>query len=304
MLRSAGHDVVEMARAQDAPAWLRMNRANLAIIDLEDPTGGTGPQLVTRELRRPGPANTMPVLALVRARGEQRVRQIFEGERLANFLAVNEDDQVDPVELAVTVAKIVSGDIFGIERYLAPGARQTQMNITDSRQKADAVESVHTFAVESGCHARVAESVAMAADELVTNAIYNAPVDAQGKPRFTHLARTVPVILSAGEVVSLRMGHDGRKVAISVVDPFGSLSPTKVQDYLAKCFAKGEDQVDSKDGGAGLGLFQIFNMTQHFIINIAPHRMTEAIGLLDVTRSYKQFTSKARSFNVFVTQGG
>jgi len=60
--------------------------------------------------------------------------------------------------------------------------------------------------------------------------------------------------------------------------------------------------VDQKKGGAGLGLYFLLNLVHHFVVNIVPGKATEAIGLLEVTRSYREYSSRARSFNVFVAE--
>src|SRR5207245_5075848 len=141
-------------------------------------------------------------------------------------------------------------------------------------QKAGVVEAIESFALKVGCHPQVAQAVATATDELVTNAVYNAPTDDKGRPKFSHYSRSIEVNLASHEEVGLQFGFDGRRLGISARDPFGSLTPNRVLDYLTKCFARGEDQMDQKEGGAGLGLYFVFNAVHNFIVNIDPGRAT------------------------------
>ena len=90
-------------------------------------------------------------------------------------------------------------------------------------------------------------------------------------------------------------------MAISVCDPFGSLTRERLLQYLSKCFRKGDDQVDTKAGGAGLGLYYVFECLSHFIVNIHPGKRTEMIGLIDVRKGYKEFSAMNKSFNVFMS---
>jgi hypothetical protein len=151
-----------------------------------------------------------------------------------------------------------------------------------------------------GFNLRITQGLAVVADELLTNCLYNAPTDDKGQPRYASFARTIAVELAENEVVELTIAYDGKRFGISAVDPFGSLPSMKVVDYLAKCFRRGDDQIDSKEGGAGLGLFKLFTLLQHFVVNIQPGVRTETIGLLEVTRSYREFATRGKSFNLFV----
>ena len=76
---------------------------------------------------------------------------------------------------------------------------------------------------------------------------------------------------------------------MSVSDPFGGLKKGKVFQYLQKCFAMGAHQIDTKDGGAGLGLYKIFKATNAFIINVNPNVRTEVMAIFDLNlRSQKR----------------
>jgi hypothetical protein len=108
--------------------------------------------------------------------------------------------------------------------------------------------------------------------------------------------------LSGSEEVVLKFCFDGTRLGASILDPFGSISQERIVSYIAKCFRKGSDQVDEKAGGAGLGLYYIFDALSSFVINIKPGTKTEMIGLIDITGSYKDFVSKGKSFNIFVSE--
>src|SRR5262249_2208896 len=148
------------------------------------------------------------------------------------------------------------------------------------------------FAGQTGIQSRLVELFCVVAEELITNALYDAPVDAARRHRFAHLPRTEAVALGKDEGISVSLCCDGRRLGIAVADPFGSLTPSKVLEYLSKCFQRGERQVDRKEGGAGLGLYYTLESLSHFIINIQPGRRTETIGLLDIRVSYKDFVTQ------------
>src|SRR5436309_2467655 len=80
---------------------------------------------------------------------------------------------------------------------------------------------------DAGVHPRLANLFCTVADEFVTNSVYNAPRDREGKSRFAHLSRTQEVVLAPGEEALVKLCCDGRRLGISVTDSFGSLTREK-----------------------------------------------------------------------------
>jgi len=226
------------------------------------------------------------------------LRVLFGTRGLTNLLAKN--PEVDGDELLVTIQKILKNDIFGLGKYFPWGTAVVKRTMCRSTEKETLIDDVRAFASNASIQTRMVEMFCTVADELLTNAIYNAPVDEHRAPRFAHLPRTHEVVLGDGERVAIEMQCDGRRLGIAVDDPFGSLSAEKVLDYLAKCFRRGEDQVDQKAGGAGLGLYYVFEALSHFVVNVAKGQRTEMIGLMDIRGSYRDFAARSKSFNIFV----
>jgi hypothetical protein len=223
---------------------------------------------------------------------------LFSRHSLTNLLAKN--TEVNASELIVTVQKILRRDVFGLEKYFSWGVDCSSARIQSSMDKGALLKNIGVYAEALGVNPRLAGQFCTVADELITNALYNAPRDASGNARNAHMSRAEPVFLQANEQIDIRYCCDGRILGISVSDPFGSLTKERLLNYLAKCLRKGTDQVDTKPGGAGLGLYYIFEGVSHLIVNIAPGEQTEVIGLIDVRGSYRDFAGAQKSFNVFL----
>jgi hypothetical protein len=99
----------------------------------------------------------------------------------------------------------------------------------------------------------------------------------------------------------LSLMSGGSRIGLAVRDPFGSLKVGTITRYLGKCFRGGDDQVDTKEGGAGLGLYWVFEALSHFVVNVQVGVSTETMGLLDVKGRYRDFVRRGKSFNVFVS---
>ena len=241
---------------------------------------------------------TVQILVLTSGGARDDFARLFGAGMLTN-LVVHSDD-FDAWELIVTLQKMLRRDIFGIEKYFSWGVDPVLVRVSGSSQKAEVLQRAEAFAQAIGVEHRLGNLFCTVADELFTNAIFNAPVDAQGKSRHGHLPREAEVNLAAGEEVQFKLCCDGLKLGISASDPFGSLTRERLLQYLGKCFRKQEDQMDEKAGGAGLGLYYVFESLSHFVVNIAPGRRTEMIGLLDVRGTFKDFAKRQKSFNVFM----
>ncbi|MBI1947884.1 MAG: hypothetical protein HYS27_19495 [Deltaproteobacteria bacterium] len=247
-----------------------------------------------RELRSRG-----RVLLFIGAVDRGALAGLFGEHGLSNVLARSGD--LDAADLLVTVQKILRGDVFGIDKYFPATARTHRMEVRASTERDGLLEATRAFALAAGAQGRFADLLCNACDEMLTNALYNAPVDRDGKPRYAHLSRVNPVTLEPTETVVVTLASDGQEMGISVVDPFGSLKVPTITQYLAKCLRRGSDLVDEKEGGAGLGLYYVFEAVSHFVVNLQAGARTEMIGIVDVRGRYKDFVQRAKSFNVFVT---
>jgi len=87
-----------------------------------------------------------------------------------------------------------------------------------------------------------------------------------------------------------------------VSDPFGGLTPSTVKRYIAKGLRRGEDQIDDKAGGAGLGLFLLFEGLGSLIVDVRQGQRTEVMGLLDIRGSFRNAVNTPKSLNIFYKQ--
>jgi hypothetical protein len=221
---------------------------------------------------------------------------LFDDHASHHLLACNGTG--DPGALGTIAHKVLGGDVFGLEKYLSWWVEPVTMSLRASTDREAAIELVQRFVDGIELGPRVRTRAVSIVDELTTNALYHAPTDEHGKRRFAGEARRHEVRVNAGEEIELRCGWDGRALAISVADPFGSLDPVTVFDHLARCLRKGKDQIEQKPGGAGLGLYVVFGAVQRLVVNIEPGKRTEIVALLDA--DVGQRPANVRSFDLFV----
>jgi hypothetical protein len=133
----------------------------------------------------------------------------------------------------------------------------------------------------------------LVADELLSNAVHNAPVDGAGEHYRRELDRANEIELDGRHQVKLRWGCDARYLAIEVTDAFGSLD----RDTILRALAKND--VRESGSGAGMGVALAYRSCDHLVFNLAPGRRTEIIALIDVRHPPTERLA-ASSYNVFV----
>jgi CheY-like chemotaxis protein len=196
-------------------------------------------------------------------------------------------------ELTITAHKLISGDLFGVEKYLLWGTELHEIVITRASQRAHVVTGLAEAVRARGQSARVASMAMLVADELISNAVHNAPVDATGVHYRSELARDIELELDARHQVRLRWGSDARYVAIEVTDQFGSLDRDTVLRAL------GKQEIRESGGGAGMGVALAYRSCDHLVFNLAPGKRSEVIALVDV-RYPPTERMPASSYNIFV----
>jgi hypothetical protein len=200
--------------------------------------------------------------------------------------------------LSVTVQKFVSGDLFGIEKYLP---RDTPVHLTRLREykgRSAAIDEVLSYAEKVGVRRQVRAAIGQVCEELLMNALYDAPVDEQGNPIFAEVEIKARLDKLSPRPVSIRYAATETGFAVSVRDRFGRLDKATVLRYIDKCLHSPQ-QIDRKVYGAGLGIYLIANAATNFVLNVAPGMATEVVCTFD----RKAARASLHSLSVFVYPG-
>jgi CRP-like cAMP-binding protein len=209
-----------------------------------------------------------------------------------------EDRQFSVRNLATTIRKLAGGDLFGLDKYLSWGTEVREHTITGSAERAQITESLGKYLDEIGTSPALQRRCSGVAEELLMNAIYDAPTDASGKSIYNHLDRLVPISLAPKEQGKFRYGCDGNLIAVSVEDPFGALTRSVILNYLDRCLSGkiGEEIADK--GGGGNGLFQIIRQSSLVVFNVKPKVRTEVIALFSTGIQFEKIRPQP-SFHFF-----
>jgi hypothetical protein len=168
------------------------------------------------------------------------------------------------------------------------------------------VQAVEVVAKRFGIQGRSARVAADAAHELLMNAMYDAPVDAQGRLVYA-LDRTADIRLQDHEVPTLRLTVDAQHLALDMTDPFGRLPRDKIWQGILRgrggqSGAAGSEVLDVSHGGAGLGLFNLFTSAAVMRMEVVPNKSTTVSWIQARSVSQRDQRSLARSL-YFLTLG-
>ncbi len=193
-----------------------------------------------------------------------------------------------------TAQKLLSGDIFGIEKYLPPETPIHYMRLNDFQGRGKAIDTILDFAEESGIRSRLRQGIGQVCEELLMNALYDAPVDSNGDKVFAEVDPHDRVKTRSPRPVSVRYASTDSLFAIAIRDRYGLLAKNTIVSYISKCLHS-PNQIDRKTYGAGLGLYMVASAAAEYIVNVAYGVATEVICTFD-----RKTVSPLRLVGVFV----
>jgi hypothetical protein len=144
------------------------------------------------------------------------------------------------------------------------------------------LQAVEQFLRDQGLRPRLVDHARDALEELITNAIYDAPTDEHGRRLYVETDRRSAIFLPEAARPRLDLAVDGPRVMAAMTDPHGSLDLQTARRFLAMGL-RGE--LSDKPGGAGLGFARVLGLVHHLSVQIEPRVRTEIAFVLDTSAS-------------------
>ena len=171
------------------------------------------------------------------------------------------------------------------------------MRLRDYAGRSAAIDTILSHAEEVGVRRQVRSSIGQVCEELLMNALYDAPVDEHGNQIFAEINPHDRTESASPRPVSIRYAATADSFAVAVRDRFGRLAKDTILAYIRKCL-HGAQQIDRKTYGAGLGLYLVANASTAYVVNVAHGIATEVVCMFD--RGAK---APLRTIGVFVHPG-
>ena len=144
-----------------------------------------------------------------------------------------------------------------------------------AREKYAVIDEIRAYVASLTTSEDLLTDVALAADELFTNAIYNAP-----HVKFEKNVTGAPRTSDNGNADYIRpsqifIGHDKERLILGCADSYGTLNPEALVKKLKACFQAGYiDEVQKSTGGAGLGTYLIFQAASALYVAVDKGKRT------------------------------
>jgi hypothetical protein len=166
------------------------------------------------------------------------------------------------------------------------------------------VKQIEEIAKNLGVERREASVISGAAHELLMNAMYDAPVNEAGQAIFA-FDRKADVHLTDSQRPTFRLAVGPTYVGLDVSDPFGRLPRNKFfESVLRGQHARSEaPMLDTSHGGAGLGLFTLYNHGSVLRAELRPLQQTHVSWMLRRGLPHRPRDSERSLYFVALTEG-
>jgi hypothetical protein len=181
-----------------------------------------------------------------------------------------------------------------LSAYLDWGYSSLELDVRSTADRDEAVMKIGEYISALAVPRRIVDMFGELAHELLMNAIYDAPIDAQGRPKYAG-DRKASIQLAEAERPRLHLACDGSRLALQIRDPFGRLERGHVVEGLARGLAGGEQ--DRTHGGAGLGFMVCHNSTSALFFDVARGRHTEVTALFELDMNLRELRTQAKSLH-------
>lgn len=204
----------------------------------------------------------------------------------------------NPKEAGSHYARIVRASIkdkcFGLATFMKPGVKVQSIKLVNSMQKQGVVEALKNFILAAKFQPRIAVVIANAIDEVLMNAIFDAPADEIGNPKYTKTARNTEIKLEGKAEVEVQVAFDGLYLGVTAIDRFGSLDKAKLLAHVTKAYNEEDYKLKSSQAGAGLGLGTVYRTGGSFVFASETRERTEVTIFFKRTQSFRDFRDQFR----------
>ncbi len=258
--------------ADEALEIIQNEQFNLVISDINMP-GMSGPVLL-REVKNRYPQTKT---ALITAYDVDDYIKIAWECSICNIIP--KTVPFNFIELDNIIRGLLTGDIFGLARYLlSDGVVFEKHCITSSEMAREVREKITALFDEKFGSSG---DMLLLLDEIITNAIYHAPHWGDGSEKYTDYE---DVQLLPHEYIYVECGYDSEKYGVSVVDNQGKLTKEKVLEKIERQIS-GEGMLDHS--GRGIHMSRLFS--DRMVINIDPDKKTEVILMNYFSNKYRGY---------------
>lgn len=192
-------------------------------------------------------------------------------------------------EIKITLDKISTKNIWGIEKYLSEDALIKSKIFHHSKDIPSEIEELINSIDYPNFFNSPKDHLRLVLNELLLNSFFHQE-ELEDRDRRAS-------IFELTDSIEAKIGIDEDKVLISVSDKIGSINKSEVVKNIIRGFNEKAPRKDSP--GAGLGLYLVYQNINQLIINKKESQMSEFICIIEANKRYKKFKERVTSFHFF-----
>jgi hypothetical protein len=211
-----------------------------------------------------------------------------------HIVGLNTESCLDKV--AELVGCIVRNESLSLDDMIGAYDDGIEVKIKDSAKISETIKDSLCQMEFENCFSQIKDNLSQLINELLYNALFNAPTDGEGDQQFREQDRKEHVSLDEGKEATLKIFNTDDKIFTAVVDHYGSITKEVIDAHISK------NEVSDKAGGAGIGLSLIYNNSHELIFVVEPGVQTEVISVINKYKRFKQNMKHVRSFHFFIKE--
>ncbi|EQC45258.1 ATP-binding protein [Bacteriovorax sp. Seq25_V] len=193
-------------------------------------------------------------------------------------------------ELERVLRKIQTNNLFGIEKYLNEDAIIHSLQILHSKDAPEQIESLLSKFNYDEVFSSPRDNLRVVLNELIMNAFFH-------QEHLIDQNRKNSVFVSSDEAINVLIGMDSVNIVILVKDNIGKIDRDRVLSSIKRGFIERRPRTEGP--GAGLGLMMVYENINQLHINNKKNRFCEFVGIIDISKRYKNFKERITSFHYF-----
>lgn len=207
-----------------------------------------------------------------------------------NFIVRKYDG--NPSEAAAAYARVILASaresVFGLHNFFETGTPIKKFVPKFSTERTAFVEIAEKFFSDTGVDPRIVAQATNALDELLMNAIFDAPVEGGLRTFHVSALRTARIALEEKHSVEFYIGADEHYLALSVVDFYGSVNWATILSHLTRNLSQEPYQADALKQNNGLGLAMILKSGASIVVACKENSKTEISVFFNKTTSQRK----------------
>lgn len=171
--------------------------------------------------------------------------------------------------------------------------------IDSPHSKSELIDGLKEYAQKFKNPRSVIYDLSIVADELITNAIYNAPFVDDLNSRSGPDRNPDTATIDPNKKPVLFAGSDGVRLVFGVRDLYGMLNTASLIQRIRQCYETNlRDQISYSPGGAGIGSFMIFDSCVGMYVAVDRGRSTTICCSIPINMSANKRSSVPKNIHI------